>query len=242
MMKPVEDILNSLEGPHDASSLQTILDQNAERLGFQHYAYATIRMPQRLDRPFVITNYPDPWHRHYSDNEYVSIDPVMAGATTSVRPIKWGKGLGDANDPVESQRIFDEASEFSVCNGITVPVHVRMTQMATFTVASDLNVREFLRCWHAHRHELHLLALHFHEAVVDHVLRDHVPPATHLSPRERECLLWTARGKTAWEVSEIVHISESTVVFHLKNAMHKLGVFTKHHAVVKAIMSGLIMP
>jgi DNA-binding CsgD family transcriptional regulator len=117
-----------------------------------------------------------------------------------------------------------------------------MTQMATFTLASDLKTREFLRRWDAYRHELHLLALHFHEAVVDNVLNDLVPPDISLSPREKECLLWTARGKTAWEISEIVSIAESTVVFHLKNAMQKLGVYTKYHAVVKAIMSGLIIP
>jgi DNA-binding CsgD family transcriptional regulator len=32
------------------------------------------------------------------------------------------------------------------------------------------------------------------------------------------------------------------VVFHLKNAMRKIGVYSKHHAVVKAIMMGLIHP
>jgi LuxR family transcriptional regulator, activator of conjugal transfer of Ti plasmids len=242
MWKSVEDILNALDGPQDVASLSGILDKSAARLGFQHYAYATLRMPQGLDRPFVITNYPDGWHRHYSDNSYVEIDPVMAGATRGVRPLKWGKGLPNPSYPNKSQRIFDEASEFNVCNGITVPVHVQMTQMATFTIASDLKTREFLRCWDAYRHELHLLALHFHEAVVDNVLTDLVPPEIHLSPREKECLLWTARGKTAWEISEIVCVAESTVVFHLKNAMLKLGVYTKYHAVVKAIMSGLIIP
>jgi len=242
MRKSVEDILNALDGPQNVASLSAILDKSAARLGFQHYAYATLRMPQGLDKPFVITNYPDGWHRHYSENSYVDIDPVMAGATKGVRPLKWGKGLPNPKYPNKSQRIFDEASEFKVCNGITVPVHVQMTQMATFTVASDLKTREFLRSWDAYRHELHLLALHFHEAVVDNVLNELVPPEVHLSPREKECLLWTARGKTAWEISEIVSVAESTVVFHLKNSMQKLGVYTKYHAVVKAIMSGLIIP
>lgn len=242
MKKSVEDLLNDLSGPQDVASLSSILDKSAERLGFQHYACATLRMPQGLDRPFVITNYPDGWHRHYSDHSYVDIDPVMAGATHGVRPLKWGKGLANPTYPDRSQRIFDEASEFNIYNGITVPVHVQMTQMATFTLASDLKTREFLRSWDAYRHELHLLALHFHEAVVDNVLNDLVPPDVSLSPREKECLLWTARGKTAWEISEIVSIAESTVVFHLKNAMQKLGVYTKYHAVVKAIMSGLIIP
>jgi DNA-binding CsgD family transcriptional regulator len=32
------------------------------------------------------------------------------------------------------------------------------------------------------------------------------------------------------------------VLFHLKNVTRKLGVFSKHHAVVKAIVQGDILP
>jgi len=32
------------------------------------------------------------------------------------------------------------------------------------------------------------------------------------------------------------------VLFHLKNATRKLDVFSKHHAVVKAIVQGYILP
>ena len=59
MKKPVEDILNDLEGPQDIASLNAVLGKSADRLGFQNYAYAALRMPQGLDRPFVITNYPE---------------------------------------------------------------------------------------------------------------------------------------------------------------------------------------
>lgn len=63
-----------------------------------------------------------------------------------------------------------------------------------------------------------------------------------LTNREYDCLLWTARGKTAWEVGQILGISEETTLFHLKNACRKLGVFSKHHACVRAIVQGLILP
>ncbi|MBY3123131.1 helix-turn-helix domain-containing protein [Rhizobium laguerreae] len=35
-----------------------------------------------------------------------------------------------------------------------------------------------------------------------------------LSPREKECLLWIAQGKTSWETAVIMGISENTVAFH----------------------------
>tara|TARA_B100000029_G_C17506137_1_gene934506 strand:+ start:707 stop:964 length:258 start_codon:yes stop_codon:yes gene_type:complete len=61
-----------------------------------------------------------------------------------------------------------------------------------------------------------------------------------LTSREVECLLWTAHGKTAWEISMILKISEATVNCHLKNAMRKLGVHSKAHAVAKTLILGLI--
>jgi len=61
-----------------------------------------------------------------------------------------------------------------------------------------------------------------------------------LTPRELECLRWTMEGKTAWEVGNIIGISEQTAARHLNNATQKLGCVNKLHAVVKALRLGLI--
>jgi DNA-binding CsgD family transcriptional regulator len=47
-------------------------------------------------------------------------------------------------------------------------------------------------------------------------------------------------GKTAWEVGQILGISERTAVLHVNNAMHKLDSVNKHQAVLKALRLGLI--
>ncbi|MDX3773381.1 helix-turn-helix transcriptional regulator [Chromatiaceae bacterium AAb-1] len=44
-----------------------------------------------------------------------------------------------------------------------------------------------------------------------------------LTPREIECIHWTAQGKTSWEISRILGITERTVNFHLSNSMQKTG-------------------
>jgi DNA-binding CsgD family transcriptional regulator len=66
--------------------------------------------------------------------------------------------------------------------------------------------------------------------------------SVHLSSRERDCLLWTAKGKSSVDIGFILGISESTVNFHIKNSMTKLGAATRTVAVVKAIQRGLIDP
>lgn len=61
-----------------------------------------------------------------------------------------------------------------------------------------------------------------------------------LTKRELDVLSWTAQGKTAWEVSVILGMSEKTVNFHLGNAMRKLDVSSKHQAVLKCVGAGLL--
>jgi len=63
-----------------------------------------------------------------------------------------------------------------------------------------------------------------------------------LTPREREVLLWAAKGKTGWEIGQILRLSERTVTYHVENARAKLGASSRAHAVVKAVTLGLIAP
>ena len=59
-----------------------------------------------------------------------------------------------------------------------------------------------------------------------------------LSPREREVLLWTARGKSVDEIAIILDSTYSTVRQHRDNARGKLDAVNTAQSVVKAIAAG----
>jgi DNA-binding CsgD family transcriptional regulator len=61
-----------------------------------------------------------------------------------------------------------------------------------------------------------------------------------LSPRQREVLMWSAEGKTTWEISVIIECTEATVNYHLRQVIRKLGATNKTHAVSRALHLGLI--
>ena len=61
-----------------------------------------------------------------------------------------------------------------------------------------------------------------------------------LTDREIEILKWTAEGKSAWAVGQILNISEHNVKYHIKRILAKLGVGSKHQAAAKARFLGLI--
>jgi DNA-binding CsgD family transcriptional regulator len=61
-----------------------------------------------------------------------------------------------------------------------------------------------------------------------------------LSSRETEILEWIEQGKSTWDVSAILGISERTVGFHVANVRRKLGACNRAQAVAIAIQFGLI--
>ena len=88
-----------------------------------------------------------------------------------------------------------------------------------------------------------LFTAYLHEAVRRIFEAELLPLArVELTRREKECLLWAAEGKTSDETADILHISESTVRFHLNNAARKLNVHNRRHAIARAICLGLIKP
>jgi DNA-binding CsgD family transcriptional regulator len=61
-----------------------------------------------------------------------------------------------------------------------------------------------------------------------------------LTPREQQVLTWVARGKSAWEIGEILHIAKRTIDEHVQKAVRKLDAINRTQAVVIALRDRLI--
>ena len=61
-----------------------------------------------------------------------------------------------------------------------------------------------------------------------------------LSLKEKEVLKWLKQGKSTWNISAILKISERTVKFHVGNIMRKLDASSRTHAVAIAIEQRLV--
>ena len=71
-------------------------------------------------------------------------------------------------------------------------------------------------------------------------MNKNIETITNLSEREKEVLTWSKRGKSSWEISAILNISERTVNFHVNNIMQKLNAVNRTQAVAVAIERGII--
>lgn len=238
-MNEIDRFLDSLVKLDNPDQLRSVLGTQISDYGLDYFAYHVVRPAKGPRQRFVVSNYPERWLEHYIDNDYINIDAVLAAAVNTNANISW-RHLRPKLNPAQ-RRIFDEAGEFKITQGVTIPVHGHGGSLATLTVGSDKSDTAFEEVWRESRYALQLTAFHTHEAA-SRMAACGQTGETHLSPRERECLLWAARGKSAWETGTIIGTSERAVRFHFENVLNKLGVHSKIHAVVKAIVTGQIVP
>ncbi|MFZ0693286.1 MAG: LuxR family transcriptional regulator [Alphaproteobacteria bacterium] len=236
MDKSVTDVLDRLQSVSSEIELKKAIEWYLAKTDINIYAYIAF-LPET--GPKGINNHPQSWLDHYREQGYLDLDPVISRARGRLRPFQWSD-ISRSLDKRE-KTVMGEGAGAGIVSGATVPVPGPGRAGGMIFFSSDLPNQNFDRLWQDKKYELHMVGLYFHSAFVD-LFRKENTAAHHLTSRERECLLWTSRGKTAWEVAEILNISERTVTFHLQNSADKLGCYSKFQAVVKAILLELIAP
>jgi DNA-binding CsgD family transcriptional regulator len=140
----------------------------------------------------------------------------------------------------------EAAMLLTLANGLTagrrmlsLPLRAIVGEQSLFCVAAASGDNEWEERKDDLLREFQVLGNYFHQ----HILRIYGHDAGKdilISARELDCLKWVAAGKTAWEASVILGISERTVRFHLNAAREKLDCMTTTQAVAKAVSQQLI--
>jgi DNA-binding CsgD family transcriptional regulator len=215
------------------------------QFGYDRVAFAAVTLAAQevmvLNnvKPVVANNYPDDWAEHYVDKRYQEIDPIFLLTPAKSAPFLWDDVIAQEPLSTKQKLMFNESKEAGLDGGVTVPVHG--PRGASYAVSLAMQNRA---CDNTkHFGTLQILATQFQLAYSQTSRKPQVSGrGLHLTERERECLTWTARGKSAWAISEIIGVSEHTVNFHLKGVMKKLETANRVSAVVTAVRLGLILP
>ena len=231
-----QTFIDRLSNAGDAQTLQASMSEAAEALDLSCFAYLSIT-PRSGSTPQLISNYPSAWTTHYLQNHYERFDPVILQALGRAEPFEWGLAVGSSAQTNHQRELFEEAARFGIRSGFTIPIHDARGPVAAVTFAADEGQPQFERCIGEHGRVLQLMAMYFHAHARRKLAPDRVVDGVPLSPREFECLEWTAQGKSAWEIGRILGISRRTAAFHLDNAKAKLGVHSNCQAVARLVAS-----
>lgn len=240
MQKEFETFLERLAGGVDYVDFRDAMAAFAKEFDLRTFAYLSLT-GRTAGEPVLISNYPPGWTSRYQTHRYHQNDPVILRAQTDGRPFRWGSGFGPSRGTKLQQRILDEAAEFEICSGLTIPVVDRRGGGAAVTFAAGECNPTFFRAIGRYEQALQLIATCFHIHVRRSLAGERTVDGVVLTPREYECLQWAARGKSAWDIGCILGIQRRTVAFHLDNARKKLGVRTITQAVVRLAASPSIL-
>lgn len=219
-----------------ASDEQTLHDAMVRVTGsYDLPTFAYLMAPRDTKTIKLISNYSSEWTRRYLAQGYERADPVIFGVRRARDPFEWGEGIWGNSLTSRQARLMDEAAEFGIRCGFSFPIHDRCCRYASVTFAVNQRPQSFRQSFAKHKQVLQILAFLFHAAARDTLGPRRLVGGVLLSPRELECLEWAAKGKSAWEVSQILGLSRRTASFHLENAKMKLGVRTIAQAVALLI-------
>lgn len=227
------DIINNLATCSGIAEFNTILKRLGSLIPYEASLCAYGNVPSHTVERIVARDFPVEYLHHYLNDGRFLQSPCIKKSFTVKRAhfCSIERGFGDAKK--ETAVSFD---------GHSPPLPALSNLMtdtaghATFFCLTDSSERPHPR----HLHMVDILMPHLHHAMcrLNRAGVSRRPPA--LTGRETEVLKWTAEGKTNWEISKILNISEATVKFHLANIFRKLDAVGKGHAVAKALQLGIL--
>lgn len=230
------EFVDDIERMSDQGQVMRRLDRELSRYGFHAWLVTGLPNPGgRIDPLMMLNGWPAGWTEHYTKNNLVQDDPVVAHCFRATKPFEWTEAPYDPLRQPKAREVMERAIDFRMNQGFCVPIHTSEGFQAVVTVAGE----RVEIVGHVKR-ALHLMALYAHAKAVELCTPKALPVARLLSKREREVLQWTAAGKTSWEISRILGISEQTVVAHIKAAAAKLDTPNRVATVVQALRRGEI--
>lgn len=210
----------------------------ARGLGFQTVSAMAVVDHFSRDSEFLyVTNAP-PASQELDNSENRKKDPVMQHCKRATVPIIWDQQTY-AN--VGQGELWEAQAAFGYHTGIALALHLPEGKHFFMSVDRDQALPKSQEEVTRIVADLQLYAVHAQDVALRVLLPSTPnPDIPNLTPRELESLRWTMEGKTAWELGNILGISERTAVLHINNATHKLGCINKHQAVLKALRLGVI--
>lgn len=188
----------------------------------------------------TLSNFPKEWLKIYKTNGYVHIDPIQQYCVNPSTPICWDKFYTNKNRDIH--RIFQEAKTFGLEGGVTVGLRVNNGESGIFSIVKKEPIKEGSVLYYEITFAMAVLQPYIYDAFTrlssEYPLKKGI---VKLTKREIECLYCIADGQTSSQIATTLAISESTVSFHIKNSITKLGVKNRLQAISKAILLEIIL-
>lgn len=254
-----DSILHFVEAIQSATSIDAalaVLRAALDQYGFTHVKYGLLPShdpdsgqipghdPNFINRESLFAGGFHPgWEEAYHTEDFAAHDYIVEQCLLSERFVSFQDVYQklDAGEFLGKRALVHGMSQdFDMRNGVAIPLRDSYPLARgglSLMASNEFSNIGFKRHLDWHGEDLRQLAEAFHAALHRPLLLERG-----LSPRERECLLWSMRGLRAHEIAARLGTRTKTVEKQIAAARHRLRARNTTQAAVKAMLLGLISP
>lgn len=213
-----------------------LMQKTNSLVDFDNSVYGLARLDNNgsiLRYDIINFSYSTEWLDVYKSNRFHEKDPIALENFSNFGLQYWADTYKRCTVDKE---FISVSEEFNLLNGYACgTINHSKTEGSILSLAGNITKHP------RNNYILTNLSSHLHVAF-SNVLRGQSYPKTllRISIREKEVLNWVKHGKSTWDISSILNISERTVKYHVDNIMRKLNAVSRPHAVAIALAAGLI--
>lgn len=232
----VQEFVASSAQVTNMAALRELIEDSCRELGFDYFAIVHhIRFGKPSTDRVRLSNYPIDWIAKL--REAVNLrEPVLAAAERTASGFLWSELSNYVPISTDDERYMERAAHYGLAEGFTVPNHVPGEIFGSCHFA----VRRKGDLPHENLPAAQSLGIFAFEKARQ-LLRENVEPSEEyvvpapLTQRQRDCLLFAARGKSDSVIADLLNIRPRTVNEHMEAAKRRYSVATRTQLIVRAL-------
>jgi LuxR family quorum-sensing system transcriptional regulator CciR len=236
MFSRVDAFVRNVRELQSEEALAGALAEVSRDLGFRYFALTHHVDVRRSSAAIRIHNYPEGWVEWFDAQSLGANDPVHRASNVTSVGFTWSNLPEMIAMTDNDRRVLELARRQGIGEGFTVPAHVPGEAHGSCSFACAVG-EPFAE---QNLSLLQLVGAFAFEGARRMRRSRFCQGPVQLTERQREVVMWAARGKSDWEIARILGISEQTVIEHLKHARERYGVGRRTLLAVHALFDGTI--
>lgn len=227
--------INHIDGSNTIEAVVDELTEFVQGFGFETITIAQLVSSTRAgEHQLSITNWPADFVKERRAKNVFAHDPIIRQAVRTKAPFTWDDVYQRSDR--HGRNIIDEARPFTKSEGLLIPIHPFDSVPGCVSLGTDkMQVTEKQINW------IDVVAMQAYAKITNLIGPSPFEITTKLTPREVDVVHYGAAGKTNWEISQILGLSEHTVRDYFKTAGKKLNTVNRTHTIAVAISNDLVL-
>jgi LuxR family transcriptional regulator, quorum-sensing system regulator CciR len=216
-----------------------LMEEVTIEMGFRYFALINhIDLRHTQKNVIHFDNYPISWATYFTENGLYTQDPVLRASLTSNVGFPWIDVPKMIEITSRQRSILERAAKNGLGDGYTVPANIPGERCGSCSFATRRGLAAPVKNFPL----AHLIGGFAFQAARRLNQADSMPQQlrSHLTQRQRDCLLWAIKGKTDWEIGRILGLKKETVSEYLETARERYGVTKRLPLAIHAIFDGQI--